>query len=64
MILDLWEKLQDLHTLIDSLYKTMHKVQNNLKKIIAVMNDWSGQLLFERKGGKKVMKKFTISTIP
>lgn len=54
MFLDLWNYLQDLHTLVGNLYERMSKIQENLVEIKAVMVDWSGQPLFERKEGKKV----------
>lgn len=47
-------KLEELHKLVGSLYERMSKIQENLKEIKAVMRDWSGQPLFERRERKKV----------
>lgn len=54
VILDLWNYLQDLHTLVGNLYKRMSKIQDNLKEILAILKSWSSKPLFERKEGKKV----------
>ncbi|XP_028172090.1 dynein beta chain, ciliary-like [Ostrinia furnacalis] len=50
---DLWTQLQELHTLVGSLYERMSKIQENLKEIKAVMREWATKPLFERKEGKK-----------
>lgn len=53
-ILDLWNYLQELHTLVGNLYQRMSKIQENLREIKSVLKVWSSLPLFERKEGKKV----------
>ncbi|XP_049878702.1 dynein beta chain, ciliary [Pectinophora gossypiella] len=50
---DLWNYLQELHTLVGNLYQRMSKIQENLKDMKSVMKVWATQPLFERKEGKK-----------
>ncbi|KAL4716976.1 hypothetical protein ACJJTC_012787 [Scirpophaga incertulas] len=50
---DLLAHLQELHKLVESLYERMSKVQENLRKIKSILEEWSSQPLFERKNGKK-----------
>ncbi|KAI5645013.1 dynein heavy chain and region d6 of dynein motor domain-containing protein [Phthorimaea operculella] len=50
---DLWNYLQELHTLVGSLFQRMSKIQDNLIEIKEVMKVWATQPLFERKDGKK-----------
>lgn len=53
-ITDLWNYLQELHTLVGNLFERMSKIQSNLVEIKETMKDWSVQPLFERREGKKV----------
>ncbi|XP_041975803.1 dynein beta chain, ciliary [Aricia agestis] len=50
---ELWNCLQELHTLVGNLYQRMSRIQDNLKEIKNTMKSWSSQPLYERKEGKK-----------
>nr|XP_026486610.1 dynein beta chain, ciliary [Vanessa tameamea] len=50
---DLWNYLEELNTLVGSLFKRMSKIQDNLKEMKIIMKTWASQPLFERKEGKK-----------
>ncbi|XP_077291064.1 dynein heavy chain at 93AB [Arctopsyche grandis] len=50
---DLWNYLQDLHTLVGSMQKRLQKTQDNLKEIRTIMSSWCKVPVFERKQSKK-----------